>query len=344
MPDLLFDESVCRNCETVDCLTRCQYLDLDIEGAKREKRRLLDGEDSFVLSRCTTCYACEEYCPTNNHPFFQIVEIQEDRGMYTAPKPITHQQIKWYSLKGDVELPGPLQAPAVSMCLFPDMEEKVQGQLFEGASPFLGRDFFCNLVYLHFAKMSLIKERLPRVIGNIQYNLERYGLSELVCFHDECYAGFTHWAKAYGVPVPFHPIHLYAFLAERLRDLREKITSLKVRVAYQRPCSNRLIPWTLGLVDEVFDLVGAERAERTYEGENALCCGSILFMQGRDDLAEELQEKNIRDMLDAGAQYCLFNCPMCLYTLGEEVSKRGIVPVTMPDLCRMALGEKAPGK
>lgn len=342
MPDLLFDEDICRKCESVDCLIRCQYLYLDLEGAKREKKRILDREDSLVLSECATCYACEEYCPHNNHPFFQIVELQEKRGMYTAPRPITHQQIKWYSLKGDVDLPNPLKAPALSLCLFPDMEEKLQGQLFEGASSFLGRDFFCNLVYLHFAKMSLIKERLPQVIANIQRNLEKYRLPELVCFHDECYAGFTHWAKAYGVDVPFRPIHLYAFLMERLLGLKDRIKPLKARVAYQRPCSNRLIPWTRGYVDKILEMIGAERASRTYEGENALCCGSILFMQGRDDLAEELQAKNIQDMVDAGAQYCLFNCPMCLYTLGEAVGRQGITPVTMPDLCQMALGEREP--
>ena len=101
MRDLICDRDTCLNCETLDCLVRCQYLDLDPDRARKEKIKILHGEDSFVLHECTTCYACEEYCPNNNHPFFQIVELQEKRGMYTAPRPITHQQIKWYSLKGD---------------------------------------------------------------------------------------------------------------------------------------------------------------------------------------------------------------------------------------------------
>ena len=344
MRDLICDRDTCLNCETLDCLVRCQYLDLDPDRARKEKIKILHGEDSFVLHECTTCYACEEYCPNNNHPFFQIVELQEKRGMCTAPKPITHQQIKWYSLKGDIELVEPLASPTVSLCLFPDMEERIQGDIFEGASSFLGRNFFCNLVYLHFAKMSLIRERLPRVIENIQLNLEKSGLDELVCFHDECYAGFTHWAEAYGVEVPFRSIHLYDFLATRLKALGEKISPLHKRVAYQRPCSNRLIPETQRFVDDVFELIGAERAPRAYDRETALCCGSILFMHGRDDLAEEVQEKNIKDMLEAGAEYCVFNCPMCFYTLGEAVSKAGIVPVMMPDLCQMALGEREDGR
>ena len=47
--------------------------------AREERQRLLDGEDSRVLRDCATCYACEEYCPYDNHPFYLLVERQEGR-------------------------------------------------------------------------------------------------------------------------------------------------------------------------------------------------------------------------------------------------------------------------
>ena len=341
MFNLQYDENVCKACETVDCLMKCQYLDFEsVDAAKTEKLKILKGEDSFVLTDCATCYACEEYCPNNNHPFFQIVELQEAKDFYTAPKPIVHQQEKMYSPKGEKDIPYPLKDPAISLCLFPDMVERTTGRLFEGGSGFLGRDFFCNLVYLHFARMSLIKERLPQVIGNIAENLKKNGLTELIAYHDECYSGFTHWADAYDVEVPFTPTHQYDFLYQRLQEMKDSITPLDVKVAYQRPCSNRLIPGTHHFVDDIFELIGANKVKRKYEGENALCCGSVLVMQGRDELAEDLQEKNTSDMLEAGVEYCVFNCPMCYYTLGEIVAKKGIKPVVMSDLCRMAVGEK----
>jgi Fe-S oxidoreductase len=339
MVALKYDRDVCLNCETVDCLTKCQHLRLDLPQAKEEKRRILDGRESFVLTDCHTCYACEEYCPNGNHPFSQIVELQERLGMLLAPKPILHQQVKMYSPAGKGELALPPEAAPLSLCLFPDMAKRVAGPHFEGASPFFGRDFFCNLVYLHFAKMSLIKERLPLVIENTARNMRNAGLEELVCFHDECYGGFTFLAPAYGMDVPFRSVHLYAYLAEKLKTLQHRISRLHARAAYQRPCSNRLIPETHGLVEEVFRLIGVDGVERRYDGQEALCCGSVLIMQGRDDLAEELQERNIRDMVDAGAQYCVFNCPMCFYTLGESVGKKGIRPVMMSDLCNLALDE-----
>jgi len=340
MHTLHFDKDICIACETVDCLVKCQYLDLAVETAKEEKMKLIHGEDTFVLTDCATCYGCEEYCPNGNHPFFQIVELQEAKGMYIAPKPITHQQIKMYSPKGDTEVRHVLGEPTLSLCLFPDMGSKISGQLFENTTSFLGRDFFCNLVYLHFARMSLIKERLPRVIENIWQNMRKHSLTELVCFHDECYAGFNFWAPAYGVDVPFIPVHLFDFLARRLRESRNTIIPLNEKAVYQRPCSNRLIPETQHLVDDIFELIGAERVDRKYDRENALCCGSVLIMQGRDDLADHIQEQNVEDMVEAGARYCVFNCPMCFYTLGEMVSKKGIVPLMMSELCQHALGEK----
>jgi Fe-S oxidoreductase len=188
--------------------------------------------------------------------------------------------------------------------------------------------------------MSLIKERLPQVIQNIAHNLQKNNLQELICYHDECHAGFTYWAEAYGVNVPFRSIHQYDYLVKQLKARKERIRPLGVKVAYQRPCSNRLIPETQGFVDQIFELIEAEKVPRKHEGQNALCCGSVLILQGRDDLADDVQQRNIDDMLEAGAEYCVFNCPMCFYTLGESISKKGMQPVMMSELCQYTLGER----
>jgi Fe-S oxidoreductase len=53
-----------------------------------------------------------------------------------------------------------------------------------------------------------------------------------------------------------------------------------------------------------------------------------------------VQKRNIDDMLKAGAEYCVFNCPACQSSLSEKVSKRGLKPVHIIDLCKIAIGEK----
>ncbi|MFO7714276.1 heterodisulfide reductase-related iron-sulfur binding cluster, partial [Desulfosarcina sp.] len=105
----------------------------------------------------------------------------------------------------------------------------------------------------------------------------------------------------------------------------------------QRPCSSRLIPETQHWVDEIFAKIGAERVERRYDRDNALCCGQVLRAHQREDTADEIQKRNLDDMKAAGAVYCVFNCPACMQTLAEAAAEKGIFPIHLSDLCQAAL-------
>lgn len=337
MYELKFNPAICEKCDTIDCLTKCQYLHYDIEEAKKEKMSILKGEKAKTLEDCVTCYACEEYCPNDNHPFYQIVERQEEMGILPAPTPLTKQQILMMKPRNDAAVTK-VSKPVIDMCYFPMLMGCIRGKLYEGVSTIVGSDIFCNVMWLHFAKNSVIRERLPKVIDTIQkYYLEDSGVDEIVCFHDECYGTFTQLAPAFGIDVPFKCVHLFEYLANKLDDLKHEIRPLNAKVAYQRPCSNRLIPETQHWVDDVFKKIGAERVEREYDRENALCCGGVPRIQQRDDLADDIQKRNIDDMEDAGVQYCVFNCPACFFTMGDVVTERGIIPILMSDLCQLAM-------
>jgi Fe-S oxidoreductase len=343
MSELKFSGEICERCETIDCLTKCQYLKMDLKTAKVERQRLLRGEKSRVLEECVTCYACEEYCPYGNHPFYHLVDQQEKLEVWPVPQPITKQQVLMMGPRGKIT-PKKVQSPLVNMCYFPMLTGSIRGKLFEGASTIVGSDIFCNIMWLHFGKNSVIRERVPEMIANIwEHYLKDSGVNELICFHDECYGTYTRLAPAFGIEVPFKPIHIFDYLNRRLDDLKDRIKPLGQKVAYQRSCSNRLVPETQPWVDEIFGKIGAERAERKYDRENALCCGTVFRAQQRDDLADDVQKRNLDDMAAAGARYCVFSCPACLFTLGESVLKRGIMPVLMNDLCQIALGEGMKG-
>jgi Fe-S oxidoreductase len=314
-------------------------MDLDLEEARVEWQRILDGEDSQVLRECATCYACEEYCPYGNHPFYRIVERQEALEVWPVPIPLTKQQIRMMGPRGEVASQK-VTPPVINMCTFRMLTGSVRGKLFEGASTISGSDIFCNVMWLHFAKNSVIRQRLPRVIDNIMnYYLSESGVEELVCFHDECYGTYTHIAPAFGIEVPFKPIHLFDYLNQRLAELRDQILPINQKVVYQRPCSNRLVPETQHWVDEIFEKIGVDRVEREYDRENALCCGTTIRAAQRDDLADDIQNRNLDDMEAVGARYCVFNCPACLFSMKEAVAERGMIPILMSDLCQIALGE-----
>jgi Fe-S oxidoreductase len=139
--------------------------------------------------------------------------------------------------------------------------------------------------------------------------------------------------------VPFKPLHLFDYINRRLDVLSERIKPLNLKIAYQRPCSNRLCPQTDVVLDEIFQKIGVERVPRKYDRQNALCCGGVPRAHQRDEQADELVEKNISDMQKTGATYCVFNCPFCMATLGLEVAERGLMPILVSDLVQLALGE-----
>jgi len=165
------------------------------------------------------------------------------------------------------------------------------------------------------------------------------GIKRLICMHDECYGAFTSLAPAYGMEVPFEPVHYFDYLYERMQALKDAITPLGFRVAYQRPCSSRLSPDKYDRVDDLFQLIGVECVPRRYEGENALCCGEPIRMSDFFETANDVQHRNIADMAAHAAEYCVFNCPACQLSLAEKLSKRGIQSIHMVQLCRMAIGE-----
>lgn len=340
MNSILFDPDVCLSCDSIDCLMKCQYISFrDVGEARVEKLKINQGEKSRVLSECLTCYACQEYCPCDNNPFYLLVDRQEELGYLPAPRPIITEQLKMMAPKGKIT-PMLVSPPVVDMCTFPMLAGCVRGKLFEGASVISGTDVFCNVMWLHFAKNSTIRERVPKIMGTIMdFYLRDSNIDELICFHDECYATYTSVARAYGFKVPFTPVHLFDYIDRRLDELSDRIKPINAKIAYQRPCSNRLVPHTDKILDRIFEKIGAERVSRTYDRENALCCGGVPRAQQRDELADELVEKNIADMKASGAAYCVFNCPFCMATLGEEVAENGLKPILVSDLVQTALGE-----
>ena len=88
-----FDERRYLNCPTQACLTKCQHMNIDRDNAREEISKIARGKDAFVLHDCVTCYPCEEYCPMKNHPFYMIVERQEELNVSPLPLPLIQRGI-----------------------------------------------------------------------------------------------------------------------------------------------------------------------------------------------------------------------------------------------------------
>jgi len=343
MHGLKFNQDLCCRCNTQACLTECKFIDIDNVTAQKEILKIARGENSFVLHECVTCYACEEYCPYNNHPFYLIVERQEAFGITPQPAPLVKRAINLsIPFRGEPEIKE-INGPVINLGVFSQLKNKIKGRLFDGLSIISSDErkmfhYFCQLMYLHYGKISLIKERLPNVISTIA----KHKPTEVICFHDECFGAYTSFCNAFGISVPFRPVHLFEYLFNRLLKLRDLIKPLNIKVAYQRPCSSRLCPDKHLYVNRIFELIGAMPVKRQFSDKNALCCGLTIQGQkkeGSRKKALEIQRKNIEDIEISGAEVCVFNCPACFDTLGIKLKERNITPILMSDLCRISIGE-----
>ncbi len=336
----MFDKSHCSECENIDCLTRCQWIEIDKETARIEKEKMNNGEDSFVLKECVTCFACDEYCPYNSHPFDLITELQEKYNSYNIHPRMLKTVINNFKPHDQLRLKEiDPEKPVFNKCAFPKQNAKnMEGQLFENLQYVSGLSYFCNLLYHHLAKDSVIRERAPIIIENIR----KQGIKEMICFHEECYGFYASYCPRNNIELPkdFKPIHLYEYLYNYLKDHEAEIKKLGMKIAYQRSCSNRFIPETDKWVDKICDLIGVERVSREYDRENALCCTAAFTALGKSNLVEPTQTRNIKDMLDHGAEACVFTCPQCKETMGSNVDSKGLKPYLLSDLCRLSLGEE----
>jgi len=337
----IFEKSNCANCEGIDCMMRCQWIEFDNkDAAKAEITKMINGEESRVLSECITCFACDEYCPYGSHPFDMITELQEKYSSLNINPKVLESTVTRYKPYDELRLKEiDPNKPVLNKCAFIKTNAKnMEGKLFDDLQYVGGLNYFCNLLYHHYMRDSVIKERAPIIIDAVK----KQGIKEMICFHDECYGFWASYCPRNNIELPadFKPIHINEYLYNYLKDHQSEIKKLNMKMAYQRSCSNRFHPETDQWVDKICELIGVERVARKYDRENAMCCAGVFALLGKTKEMRKAQDDNINDMLEHGAEVAVYCCPMCLESLGSKVQRKGIKNYLLSDLCRLALGEE----
>ena len=330
----MFDLSKCDRCG--DCLVRCQYVDYNREQAVKEVSALIEGKDAEILRQCITCMACNEYCQKGANPYDLILQLQEERGILPVLEDALTRLGNSKNLPSQVTKGDP-DKPAISLCTMKGRvpEGAVQGQMFDDLTIVDGGEYFCYIVYLHTARESLFREGVPRFVDN----LARLNKKEVILLHDDCYSTLTTKAQEYGIKLPFKPVHIIEYLLNYLKAHRSSITKLDKKIAYQRPCISRYTPEKEPMLDELFELIGVQRVARKYDRQDALCCGGAFIEKDRER-GLRIQDKNITDAIGYGADAMVMLCPICWTRLNQPCRERGLPPIYLTNLCRMALGEK----
>lgn len=329
----MWDAAKCNLCG--DCLVKCLYNTYDRAEAVAEIKKLRKGLDAEILHRCVTCYGCREYCPTGADPPNLIISAIEKAGLFST----SEEQLTAHSFGVPSSIvPGDPDKPALSLCTMADRipTGTLDGRLFKGMTVVKGGDYYCLIGWNHYGHEAMIARYAQRFIDN----LSSVG-KDIVFLHDDCYAMVHVKIREYGIEVPFKYMHILEYLADYLRTHRNSITRLKKKMAYQQPCASRYTPEKNIFLDELFELIGVERPARRYERESALCCSAPLSRIQRDLSAEGIQEVNVRDAMDCGAEALITLCPVCDHVMRGPTERFGLKQIYITDLCRMALGEKS---
>jgi Fe-S oxidoreductase len=330
----MFNPDSCTECGA--CLMHCPSVQYTTEKAVAEVRALKQGLSAGILPACITCMACNEYCPNEADPFDRICRLQERYGVRLVTEDRAEQIEAMLASVPKRIVAGDTALPALSLCVMehalpPNMADSL---LFENLTVVSGSPYYSRVVHLHTGMPSLTREHAAGFIKN----LALLGRQEIVFAHDDCYVLAAVLAPAYGVAVPFTPVHLAEWLGRVLAEKNSRIRKLDKKIAFQRPCISRIASWTDRYIDRVFDLIGIERVKRCYDRANARCCG-IGLMERFPDASTGMVAENMADALLYGAEAMVFGCPSCYAFMSEACMAAGLSPVFITDLARMALGE-----
>jgi Fe-S oxidoreductase len=280
--------------------------------------------------------ACNEYCEKGANPYDLILQLQEEKDIL----PLSEEQLKRFTAQESFPsqvIKGDPDKPALSLCTMKNRlpDEAVKGQMFDGLTIVDGGEYYCYILHLHLARESYFRKNIQKFVDS----LASLNKKEVLLLHDDCYSTATTKAREYGIKVPFRPVHIIEYLLNYLKEHPGSITKLNKKIAYQRPCISRYTPEKEPLLDELFELIGVHRVPRKYDRQDALCCGAA-FMDRAPEKGLKLRDKNITDAKGYGADAMVILCPICWMMLSQPCRERGLPPIYLTNLCRMALGEK----
>jgi len=328
----MFHEEKCTGCGV--CLTWCPYIEIEEDEARDEFQKVIAGEPTRVVSQCVSCMGCDEICPEKANPFSLLIQRQEEQNEAARFEKARNNMELAYTVPTEIQT-GSDGGPVIDLCTVYFMTHWLfDGALFEGATFLKGGDFFCGIGFYHIGLSSPVEKSAAAVVGHVA----KTGVKELICYHDDCYTLFKVKAAQFGITVPFEVVSWPEFLYRRLKQLQGRIRPLEKAVAYQRPCASRYTPEKDFYIDEIFNLIGADKPARAYEKRQSLCCGGSLVPRDYE-MSNRIKHQNLADASAAGAEVMVTLCPMCFANLRKRAPEHNLTVMPISDLCRVALGE-----
>lgn len=356
-----FDAERCEECGR--CLHQCPVMGLPLETARAEIRRLKSGEKTrYVLSRCTSCFACNFICENHCNPAQLILqrwnETYRARGLPVRARYFdTNHQPNFRTYVLD-RLPSDEKAMVQSWAdMSPCREVFYPGcnvitvpyltrtRLLDGMTIRGSLEMCCGETYY---RMGLFDE-LKRVGRRLEAYFRTLRVERMII---PCTAGrnmFTNVLPSFGIQFDFTVTHLLELLWEKVTAGELVFTHpVDLTVTIQESCYAKMFGGAYtALPRKLLEAAGARVIEEELHGQSALCCGIAGgFSPDSGYHPWDITLSTIRSLRQAkktGAQAVVTYCAGCLQMLsvGKIVYPTHGMPVYhLLEILQMAIGEK----
>jgi Fe-S oxidoreductase len=354
-----FDRQACTLCG--QCLHRCPVLNLPLARAKREMERLIQGQETPVLRDCTSCLACNIFCPEDCRPANLILdrwrESYQRRGLPArAAYLLPHSRPNFRTFILDRLPPDERQAIARWRQETPSPEFLYPGcnlittpyltfsRLFQGLHIRGGLDYCCGEMLFRMG----LYEALEQVARRLTAWFRRLQARRVYLV---CTAGLNmlrHVLPQFGAD--FGGIEFLPYLQVILERLTSgelgAVRPLHQTVTVQDSCHARVVePGFAELPRRVLEAIGVRVQEAPHNRNEQLCCGiaggfSHASAYNPFELllsARKTSRDHRRAQADATCVYCSGCLEMMSVARLADPNRRPVLHLL--ELVQQALGE-----
>ncbi|MHA1753487.1 MAG: (Fe-S)-binding protein [Candidatus Helarchaeota archaeon] len=358
---LTFKEDACDFCGL--CFHKCPVLKLPIELAQNEIKSLVkSGRSKYVLNKCTSCMACNHYCPNNCNPHSLILSKWNERYLKKglperARLALPYHFPNLYSLtikhipKDEKNL---IKIWNMNWKNPPDSDVMIYTGCNSLLQPFLLDSKIFKDIPIFGSLELCCGEPLYRMgcldagktVG--EYLKEQFDQMKIRKMITVCLAGYHMFKYVYNdifnIKFNFEVVSIIDWLWEQIQKGEIEPQPLKKTVAIHDNCwpkaSGNIFFEKVRNILKAFEI---DVVEPKHTRENALCCGigaaasnySIIY-------SVKSARKRLRELDVKGADFIVDYCGGCNWylTLAKNVSLSKLPIYHLIEIVQMGIGEK----
>jgi Fe-S oxidoreductase len=300
--------------------------------------KLISGEDkSEVLSKCTSCFSCNLYCPNDCKPYDLILYRWFEKYKKGKRKIPTYLNsiiggVKTKNLYFEVEKLMPYdEQKAVRIWRKNQIFDSKFDLLFLGCNqhlnpyitfssvldklkPFALKNICCGEPYYRIGALDKVYE----IAKELEQKFKKFKGKKIVFFCPACYNMFINiLPQKFGIKFNFKAINLLEWLCQKIENDEIKIKyKLNKTATIQDSCHSKMLGKDYqNLSRKILNKIGIEVIEMEHTKENALCCGLGAYAGSFNPIYVALtSRKRLEEANRTGAQILCTYCNGCFIT------------------------------